>query len=68
MLFMWTTAPHLAIALEVMRLRGFTYKSTVIWGKDRIGTGYWFRNKHEQLLVGVRGKPPAPAQGTQWDR
>jgi N6-adenosine-specific RNA methylase IME4 len=34
--------------------------------KDRIGTGYWFRNKHELLLVGVRGKIPAPAPGTQF--
>ena len=66
-LFMWTTSPHLAIAIDVMRRRGFAYKSNAIWGKDRIGTGYWFRNKHEQLLVGVRGKVPCPAQGDQWD-
>jgi N6-adenosine-specific RNA methylase IME4 len=66
-LFMWTTQPHLAIAIDVLRLRGFVYKSNAIWGKDRKGTGYWFNNKHEQLLVGVRGNVPCPAPGEQWD-
>jgi N6-adenosine-specific RNA methylase IME4 len=42
---------------------GFDYRSHQIWNKDRIGTGYWFRNKHELLLVGVRGDIPAPAPG-----
>ncbi len=30
------------------------------------GTGYWFHNEHEVLLIGVKGKVPAPAPGTQW--
>jgi N6-adenosine-specific RNA methylase IME4/ParB-like chromosome segregation protein Spo0J len=30
------------------------------------GTGYWFRNLHEKLLIGVRGKVPAPVMGTQF--
>jgi N6-adenosine-specific RNA methylase IME4 len=34
--------------------------------KDRVGTGYWFRNAHELLLVGTRGNIPAPAMGTQF--
>ncbi len=25
-----------------------------------MGTGYWFRNSHELLLVGTRGNIPAP--------
>jgi N6-adenosine-specific RNA methylase IME4 len=66
-LFLWATQPMLPHALLVMSAWGFDYRSTVIWQKDRIGTGYWFRNKHEQLLVGVRGSVPAPAMGTQWD-
>jgi hypothetical protein len=45
---------------------GFAYKTCAVWNKDRIGTGYWFRNKHEILLVGTRGHVPAPAMGTQW--
>ncbi len=39
--------------------------SRVVWSKDRVGTGYWFRNRHELLLIGVRGDIPAPAPGTQ---
>jgi N6-adenosine-specific RNA methylase IME4 len=65
-LWMWTTVPHEAIAHEVMRLRGFTYKSQVAWDKEVPGTGHWFINQHEILLVGTRGNVPAPAPGTQW--
>lgn len=65
-LFMWTTNPHLAIALQVMALRGFTYKSNFVWAKDKPGTGYWNRSAHEILLVGTRGHIPCPAMGTQW--
>ena len=66
-LFMWTTVPLLKIALELMELRGFKYVSNYVWVKDRIGTGYWNRNKHEHLLIGTKGKIVAPAAGTQWD-
>ena len=66
-LFLWATVPMLPQALRVMAAWGFEYKTNFIWAKDRIGTGYWNRNKHEHLLVGVRGKPPAPAPGTQWE-
>jgi N6-adenosine-specific RNA methylase IME4 len=63
----WCTVPHLHIALEVMRLRGFSYKSSFVWMKDKAGTGYWNRNKHEIFLVGTRGSIPAPAMGTQFE-
>ena len=66
-LFLWATVPMLPQALRVMAAWGFEYKTNFIWTKDRIGTVYWNRNKHEHLLVGVRGKPPAPAPGTQWE-
>lgn len=62
-LFLWATAPMLPHALLVMEAWGFDYRSHQVWNKDRIGTGYWFRNKHELLLVGVRGDIPAPAPG-----
>lgn len=65
-LFLWATVPMLPDALKVMEAWGFTYKSHCIWAKDRVGTGYWFRNAHEILLVGTRGNIPAPAPGTQW--
>jgi N6-adenosine-specific RNA methylase IME4/ParB-like chromosome segregation protein Spo0J len=65
-LFLWATAPMLPQALSVMAAWGFDYKSETIWVKDRDGSGYWFINRHEHLLVGTKGKIPAPAPGTQW--
>jgi N6-adenosine-specific RNA methylase IME4 len=65
-LFLWATVPMLHAALDVMAAWGFDYRSHCVWLKEREGLGYWFRNIHELLLVGVRGKPPAPAQGRQW--
>jgi N6-adenosine-specific RNA methylase IME4 len=65
--FMWTTLQHAAIAMDVLRLRGFAYKSQYAWGKDKIGLGYWSREKHEILLIGVKGNIDCPAPGTQWD-
>jgi N6-adenosine-specific RNA methylase IME4 len=64
-LFLWATVPMLPDALRVMEAWGFTYKSHFVWNKDKIGTGYWNRNKHELLLVGTKGNVPAPAMGTQ---
>jgi N6-adenosine-specific RNA methylase IME4 len=60
-LFLWATAPMLKAALKVMEAWGFDYKSHAIWRKDRVGTGYWFRSRHELVLVGTRGDVPAPA-------
>lgn len=64
-LFLWATAPMLIEALHVMREWGFQYRSHLIWLKDRIGTGYWSRNKHELLLIGGKGAIMAPEPGTQ---
>ena len=66
-LFLWATVPMLPDALKVMAAWGFKYKSHAMWRKDRIGTGYWFRNAHELLLVGTSGNIPAPAMGTQFE-
>ena len=65
-LFLWATAPLLPEALEVMAAWGFGYRTNFVWAKDRPGTGYWARNQHELLLVGVRGDVPAAAPGSQW--
>lgn len=65
-LFLWATVPMMPEALEVMNAWGFKYKSHVAWVKHKSGTGYWFRNRHELLLLGTRGKPPCPSEGEQW--
>jgi len=65
-LFLWATVPMIEDALYVLDEWGFKYKSQMVWVKNRIGLGYWSRNKHEILLIGTRGNIPAPAPGTQW--
>jgi hypothetical protein len=44
---------------------GGTYRSHQVWDKVLIGMGRWFRDRHELVLVGVRGNIPCPAPGTQ---
>jgi N6-adenosine-specific RNA methylase IME4 len=64
-LFLWATAPMFLQAAEVMQRWGFEYKTNIVWAKDRVGTGYWVRNKHEHL-IGTKGDVPGPAPGTQF--
>jgi len=66
-LFLWRTAPMMREALDVMEAWGFEYRTEFVWDKVRVGTGYWNRNRHEVLMVGVRGHVPAPAPGEQAD-
>lgn len=66
-LFMWVTNPFLDVGMELLKHRGFVYKSNYAWGKDKIGPGRWNREKHELLLIGVKGHVPCPAPGEQWD-
>jgi N6-adenosine-specific RNA methylase IME4 len=66
-LFLWATVPMLPEALNVMGAWGFTYKSQFAWIKDKAGTGFWNKNKHELLLIGTRGSIPAPAPGDQYE-
>lgn len=49
----------------VIDKRRARYVSQWSWLKDRISTGFWGRGKHEVLLIFTRGKPVAPAPGTQ---
>lgn len=61
-LFLWATAPKLEEALFVLERWGFSYVTNAVWDKGKIGMGYWFRGRHELLLVGKRGSfsPPPP--------
>lgn len=54
-LYMWATNSFLADAIWLMGAMGFKYKTNVVWTKDRIGLGQYFRGQHELLLFGVRG-------------
>jgi N6-adenosine-specific RNA methylase IME4 len=66
-LFLWVTVPCERLGHDLLTAWGFEYRSQFIWRKDRMGTGFWNRNRHEILLLGVRGNVPAPSPGTQPD-
>lgn len=57
-LYLWTTNNYLPSALEVMKAWGFTYKTVITWGKDKIGLGQYFRGQTEHCIFGVRGNLP----------
>jgi N6-adenosine-specific RNA methylase IME4 len=63
LLVMWSTWPHLALALEVMRLWGFSYCTGGAWFKRTksgglaMGTGHVLRSASEPYLVGTIGRP-----------
>lgn len=59
-LFLWATSPKLAEAMRVIESWGFTYRTCMVWVKDKIGMGYYARQKHELLLIATRGNPPVP--------
>jgi N6-adenosine-specific RNA methylase IME4 len=59
-LLMWAVNMLVPDALEVMAAWGFTYKAQLVWVKDSPGPGNWFRNQHEMLLLGIKGRFPAP--------
>jgi N6-adenosine-specific RNA methylase IME4 len=65
-LFLWVTCPMLAAGFKLIDAWGFEYKSRFVWGKDKIGTGYWVRDNAEELLIATRGNVPAPAMGDQF--
>jgi N6-adenosine-specific RNA methylase IME4 len=62
-LLLWTSAPSLDRAFEVMTAWGFEYKSRFAWrkmtknNKPRMGPGFLVRTLHEDILLCSRGRP-----------
>jgi N6-adenosine-specific RNA methylase IME4 len=55
-LFLWVTVPLLPDGLRVMESWGYSYKTSMVWIKDRSpGIGFWLNTKHEILLIGSKG-------------
>jgi N6-adenosine-specific RNA methylase IME4 len=54
-LHLWTTNAFLFDCPQIFAAWGFTFKSSFVWVKPSIGTGNYWRNAHELLLLGVRG-------------
>jgi N6-adenosine-specific RNA methylase IME4 len=63
LLFLWSTWPHLPLALDVLTAWGFTFKTGGAWvkrtpkGKPVFGTGYLLRSATEPFLIGTIGAP-----------
>ena len=66
-LMLWATNPKLVEALAVVDAWGFTYRTNMVWVKDRIGMGYYARQRHELLLIATRGTPGTPAPSDRPD-
>ena len=54
-LFLWTTTAMIRNAFEVIDSWGFSFKTSMVWVKDYIGTGFFVRSKHEYLLIATKG-------------
>ena len=61
LIFLWATSPKLHDALQVMAAWGFSYRTNMVWIKDRPGWGYYAEQCHELLLIGKRGNPGIPS-------
>ncbi len=63
LLWLWSTAPHMAQAMEVIVSWGFKYVTMGGWAKrtthDKaaFGTGYVLRSSLEPFLIAKRGEP-----------
>lgn len=56
-IFLWTTHKFLPEAFEILKKWGFDYKATLVWNKEKIGMGVWFRMQCEFCLFAIKGKP-----------
>lgn len=73
-LFLWTTWPNIADAVQVMSCWGFKYCTGLPWVKMKrdkagemqlqMGLGYRLRSCSEPLLIGIRGKVPKPIKAS----
>jgi N6-adenosine-specific RNA methylase IME4 len=54
---LWTTHKFLPDAFEILKEWNLDYKATLVWNKEKIGMGAWFRMQCEFCLVGIKGKP-----------
>lgn len=66
-LLLWTTTQKLGDAIALVDAWGFTVKSGAVWIKDSIGMGYWFRGRHELVILATRGTPRTPLEADRPD-
>ena len=56
-MFLWTTQKFIWDAKELLDTWGFTYRSMIVWDKEKIGMGDLIRMQCEFCLVGIKGSP-----------
>jgi N6-adenosine-specific RNA methylase IME4 len=66
-LLLWATTQKVSEATSLIAAWGFTVKSGAVWVKNSIGMGYWFRGRHELLLLATRGTPMTPLEANRPD-
>lgn len=68
-LFCWATFPKLPEAIETIKAWGFKYKTGEPWAKyrNRKGTGYYTRLRHELMLIATIGKAKCPLPANRPD-
>jgi len=59
-LFIWEVTGLRAETTTVIDAWGFTFKSELVWVKSSIGPGNYVRNRHEKLLIAIKGNYPVP--------
>lgn len=61
-LFLWVPAALIPEGLAVVKAWGFTYKTQLVWKKDKApGMGWWVNSKHELLFIASKGEELHPA-------
>lgn len=61
-LAMWVPPSQIEAGMAVVKAWGFEFKTSMVWDKERTGTGQYFMNEHEYLFIATRGKPPLPCK------
>lgn len=54
--YLWCLNQHIDLGLNLMQELGFEYKTNIVWHKNSIGMGQYFRGQHEICLFGTKGK------------
>lgn len=60
MLTLFATSPKLPDALQVIDSWGFSYKTSIVFVKDKAGNGYYARQRHEPILIATKSSSNFP--------
>jgi N6-adenosine-specific RNA methylase IME4 len=64
-LLLWSPAVMFPWAVVVMEAWGFGLRAHLAWVRTATEPGQWARVSHDVLLIGSRGRVPAPVPGLQ---